>query len=171
MAIAGAQEFSVEIDATPPECFNAIMDFEQYPRWSAAIQEANVLERDARGMGRIVEFFIDMKFKRLRYVLDYAYEKPTTLTWHSVDGDIESVHGSYTFKKAANGRTVATCKQAITIGFWVPGPIRTLLERTALQQSVTEFKTEVERRQTTKRAGATQASSASKPKPASRKKG
>lgn len=145
MATAGAQEFSVEIDATPTECFAAIMEFEQYPRWSSAIQEANVLEQDERGMGRIVEFIIDMKFKRLRYVLDYAYKKPSTLTWHSVDGDIESVQGSYSFEKAADGRTLATCKQAITVGFWVPGPIRTLLERTALQQSVMEFKTEVER--------------------------
>ena len=145
MAIAGAQEFSVEIDATPIECFNAIMEFEQYPRWSSAVQQATVLERDTRGMGRIVEFFIDMKFKRLRYVLDYSYKKPSTLTWRSVDGDIQAVEGSYTFEKAGDGRTLATCRQAITIGFWVPGPIRTLLERTALQQSVMEFKTEVER--------------------------
>ena len=167
MTVAGAQELSVEIDASPLECFDAIMDFEQYPRWSAAIQSANVLEHDNRGMGRIVEFFIDMKFKRLRYVLDYSYKKPTTLTWHSVDGDIESVQGSYTFEKAGDGRTLATCKQAITIGFWVPGPIRTLLERTALQQSVLEFKTETERRQKGKRAQASPA----KAKPASRKKG
>lgn len=153
MAIAGAQEFSVEIDATPLECFNAIMEFDEYPRWSSAIQQATVLERDARGMGRIVEFFIDMKFKRLRYVLDYAYKKPGSLTWHSVDGDVQSVNGSYTFAKSDGGRTLATCKQAITIGFWVPGPIRSLLERTALQQSVMEFKTEVERRKTTAAKG------------------
>lgn len=160
MAIAGAQEFSVEIDATPAECFAAIMEFDAYPRWSSAIQTATVLEEDGRGMGKIVEFIIDMKFKRLRYVLDYAYKKPSSLTWHSVDGDVESVQGSYTFEKAKDGRTLATCKQAITIGFWVPGPIRTLLERTALQQSVIEFKTEVERRQ----------KSAGKAKPAGRKK-
>lgn len=145
MAVSGAQEFSVEIAATPQECFNAIMDFERYPQWSSAIKHATVIERDARGMGRIIEFGIDMKFKTLRYVLDYAYKKPTTLTWHSIDGDVESVEGAYTFEKAGSGHTLATCKQAITIGFWVPGPIRTLLERTALQQSVREFKAEVER--------------------------
>jgi ribosome-associated toxin RatA of RatAB toxin-antitoxin module len=160
MAIAGAQEFSVAVDATPLECFNAIMDFERYPRWSSAVVQATILERDARGLGRIVEFFIDMKLNRIRYVLDYSYKKPSSLTWRGVDGDIEGVEGAYTFEKAGGG-TLATCKQAITIGFWVPGPIRTLLERTALQQSVREFKAEVER--------LTQ--QAAKPKATNRKKG
>jgi ribosome-associated toxin RatA of RatAB toxin-antitoxin module len=154
MSVAGAQEFSVEISATPLECFNAILDFERYPQWSSAIQDVAVIERDAHGVGRIVEFRIDMKFKSIRYVLDYTYRKPTTLTWRSVDGDIEAIEGQYTFEKIGAGRTLVTCRQAITIGFWVPGPIRKLLERTALQQSVMEFKAEVERRQTAQPAKA-----------------
>ena len=144
------QEFSVEVEASQAECFKAILDFERYPEWSSAIQKVAVLERDAQGVGKVVEFRIDMKFKSIRYVLDYRYRKPSQLTWHSVDGDVESINGAYKFEKIDADRTNVTCRQAISIGFWVPGPVRKLLERTALRQSVMEFKADVEKR----RAGA-----------------
>jgi ribosome-associated toxin RatA of RatAB toxin-antitoxin module len=146
MSVAGEQEFSTEIAASPLECFKTVMDFERYPEWSSAIQRATVLERDKDGFGRLIEYRIDMKFKSIRYVLHYTYRKPTELTWRSTEGDVESIQGAYTFEKLDAKRTRATCRQAIALGFWVPGPVRKLLERTALQQSVLEFKTAVENR-------------------------
>jgi uncharacterized membrane protein len=143
---AETHEFSTEIEASPLDCFKAIVDFERYPQWSSAIEDVAVLERDADGIGRIVEFRINMRFKVIRYVLSYAYRKPTELTWRSVDGDVESIEGSYGFEKREGNRTYTTCRQAVSLGFWVPGPLRKLAERTALRQSVLEFKQEVERR-------------------------
>jgi uncharacterized membrane protein len=145
MSADAEQEFTTEVAASQSDCFDAIMEFEAYPRWSSAIQEATVLEADRAGYGRIVEFFIDMRFKRVRYVLEYSYEKPSRLTWRSVDGDIESVEGAYTFRKRGPQVTEVTCRQVIVLGFWVPGPLRRLAERTALKQSVLEFKEEAER--------------------------
>ena len=141
------QEFSVEIAASPLDCFTTILDFESYPRWSSPIEHVVVIERDPHGIGRIVEFSIDVRFKSIRYVLSYTYRKPSELIWHSVDGDVESIEGVYTFEKLAGNRTLTTCRQAVSLGFWVPGPVRKLMERTALRQSVIEFKEEVERRQ------------------------
>jgi ribosome-associated toxin RatA of RatAB toxin-antitoxin module len=146
MSLEGAQEFAVEVAATPQQCFAAITDFEAYPDWSTAVEHAAVLDRDRSGIGRVVEFRIDMRFKSVRYVLEYAYKKPNELTWHSVDGDIESIEGKYTFRKLGAKRSEAICRQQIVVGFWVPGPLRKLAERSALRQSVTEFKQEVERR-------------------------
>jgi hypothetical protein len=145
MAADAEQEFTTEIAASQAVCFDAILDFEAYPRWSSAVQEANVLETDRAGQGRIVEFFIDMRIKRVRYVLEYSYKKPTELTWRSVDGDVESVEGAYRFRKLGPQLTEASCRQVVSLGFWVPGPLRKLAERTALRQSVLEFKEEVER--------------------------
>jgi hypothetical protein len=82
----------------------------------------------------------------VRYVLEYEYRKPGELTWRSVDGDVASIEGSYHFVRRADKNTDATCQQAIDLGFWVPGPLRKLAERTALRQSVHELKEEVERR-------------------------
>jgi ribosome-associated toxin RatA of RatAB toxin-antitoxin module len=146
MGVEAAQQYSVQIAASPRACFETITDFDAYPRWSSAIERVAVLERDSKGVGRVVEFHIDMRFKSIRYVLEYAYEKPEELTWVSVDGDIESIEGAYHFSKLSPKVTEAACRQAVRIGFWVPGPLRRLAERSALQQSVDEFKVEVERR-------------------------
>jgi ribosome-associated toxin RatA of RatAB toxin-antitoxin module len=146
MGLDAAQEVAVEIAATPTECFATILDFERYPEWSSAIHQARVLERDRAGVGRIIEFHIDMKVRSVRYVLEYSYKKPRELRWHSVEGDVESIEGRYDFRKLGPDRTEATCRQEIALGFWVPGPIKKLAERTALRQSVEEFKAEVERR-------------------------
>jgi uncharacterized membrane protein len=146
MSVEGSQQFTLEINAPIGDCFEAILDFEAYPSWSSAVSHARILERDRSGVGRIVEFAIDMKIRSVRYELEYSYKKPTLLTWVSVGGDVEKIEGVYRFKKLGPERTEVTCEQSVRLGFWVPGPIRSLAERTALRQSVTEFKEEVERR-------------------------
>lgn len=137
----------MQIDAPQSACFAAILEFEHYPDWFSAIESAKILERDKAGVGRIVEFYIDMRIRRIRYVLEYAYKKPGELSWHSIDGDVESIEGRYTFKKLSPASTQAACRQEIRLGFWVPGPLRKIAERSALNQSVSEFKTAVEQRQ------------------------
>lgn len=141
-----AQSFTTEIAAPADLCYRAIADFETYPSWSSPITEIAVLDRHPDGMARRVEFFIDMKLKTVRYVLEYAWEPPHRLRWHFVDGDLEDIVGSYEFVPSGPGATTATCSQAVTLGFWIPAFIQRTFEHTALRQSVLEFKAEAERR-------------------------
>ncbi|MDX2165800.1 MAG: SRPBCC family protein [Deltaproteobacteria bacterium] len=145
MSLDAAQEVSVEIAATPAQCLEVLLDFERYPAWSSAVSKARILERDDDGVGRIVEFAVDAKVKTIRYVLEYRYKRPGSLTWKSIEGDVESIEGYYKLRKLGAERTEATCRQEITLGFWLPGPLRRLAERTALVQSVNEFRDAVER--------------------------
>ena len=147
MSLDAAQEVTVEIAAPQAECFTAILDFERYPDWSAAVAKTRILERDAAGIGRLVEFQIDAKVKTIRYVLEYKHKKPSQLTWQSIEGDVESIEGVYRFRKLGPSKTEATCRQEIKLGFWLPGPLRRLAERTALAQSVNEFRDYVEKLQ------------------------
>lgn len=144
MALRGAQEYTTEVAAPPRVCFETITDFERYPEWFSAIDHARVLARDRSGRGREVEFHVDLRLKRIRYVLAYEYEEPYRLAWTSVDGDIESIEGTYLFQPVDRTTTRATCRQAVAIGFWVPGPIRKIMEGTALRQSVLEFQAAAE---------------------------
>jgi ribosome-associated toxin RatA of RatAB toxin-antitoxin module len=144
MAVSGAQEFSTEVQASVPVCFATITDFDKYPQWFSSIEHADVLDRYGDGLGKVVEFRIDMRLKSIRYVLEYAYEEPAALSWRSIDGDIDAIEGTYRFEKLAAARSLVTCRQAVSIGFWVPGPIRKMLEAQALRQSVLEFKTAAE---------------------------
>ncbi|MEO8602373.1 MAG: SRPBCC family protein [bacterium] len=140
-----AQEVVVEIAASAAKCFEVLLDFERYPEWSSAVTAAHIVERDAHGVGRIVEFRIDARVKTIRYVLEYAYRKASQLTWKSVEGDVQSIEGAYRLRKLGADQTEAACRQEIELGFWLPGPLRKIAERTALKQSVSEFKDEVER--------------------------
>jgi len=146
MSLEEAQKFSTEVAASVRDCFATITDFDSYPSWSSAVQEISVLERHRDGLARLVEFHVDMTIKTVRYILEYDYEGSQALRWQSVDGDLELIQGAYTFEKLKAKQTMATCQQAVAIGFWVPGPILRMMERTALQQSVLEFKREAEAR-------------------------
>jgi len=149
MGASGEQEFSTEIAASVQQCFATITDFERYPDWFSSIQHAAILDRHSDGLARKVEFRIDMTLKTIRYVLEYTYDKPSRLSWRSIDGDVDSIAGNYLFEKLNAKRTRVTCRQAVSVGFWVPGPIRKLLEQTALKQSVLDFKAAAEAAQTT----------------------
>ena len=144
MSVSGEQEFSTEIAASVEQCFATITDFEKYPEWFSAIEKSRVLQRYPDGLAKRIEFHLDLKLRTIRYVLEYCYDKPTHLTWQAVDGDIAAVEGDYRFEKLGPRSSRATCRQAVSLGFWVPGPIRKLIERQALQQSVLEFKAATE---------------------------
>ncbi len=140
------QSFSAEVAADVEDCVAVLLDFERYPEWSAPITGARILEYDATGRGQDVEFELDMKIRTVRYVLRYAYELPGRATWQLVEGDVTAVSGAYEFEPLPAGRCRATCRQAVDLGFWIPGPLRRILERQALRDSVLEFAAEAARR-------------------------
>lgn len=140
------QSFTTEIDTSIDDCCAVLLDFDRYPQWSGPTTAARILERDADGRARRVEMTLDMKIRNVRYVLEYTYELPERARWRLVEGDVAGIEGSYTFERIDDTRTRATCRQAVDLGFWVPGPLRRLIERQALRDSVLEFKGEAERR-------------------------
>jgi ribosome-associated toxin RatA of RatAB toxin-antitoxin module len=145
MSTPAEQTFTTEVEASVQQCFATITNFEQYPGWFSTVENTKVLERYPNGLAKRVALRVDMKLKTIGYVLEYEYDKPARLTWNEVEGDLESIVGSYEFEKLAPKRSRVTCRQAVAIGFWVPGPIRVLIERQALKQSVLEFKAAAEK--------------------------
>lgn len=138
------QSFATEIEAPPEACYAAIVDFPSYPSWSSVITSAEVVDRHPGGLARRVAFELDMTIRTVRYTLEYAHEPPRRMTWKLVEGDVAGVEGAYTFEPAGAGRTRTTCEQAVSLGFWIPGPIRRIAEQKALRDSVLEFKEWVE---------------------------
>lgn len=141
-----SQTYSTTVAGSVDDCFSVLIDFPDYVRWSSPITTCRVLEQYPDGLPKRVEFGLDMTIKTIRYVLEYAYDRPSGATWHLVDGDLKDVEGSYRFAPAADGTTTATCTQAIDLGFWVPGFIRSTFEKKALHDSVEEFRRAVEQR-------------------------
>jgi len=145
MSAPAEQEFTTEVAASVELCFATITDFKRYPEWFSSVESTKVVARYPDGLAKRVALRVNMKLKTIGYVLEYAYGQPTRLTWNAVAGDLESIEGSYVFEKLGPKRTRVTCRQAVAIGFWVPGPLRALIEHQALKQSVLEFKAAAEK--------------------------
>ena len=137
-------EQSLRIDASPEACFEAIVDYDSFPRWQRAVISAEVVDRHEDGLGRRVEFEVDAKVRRVRYRLHYHYDRPRRVWWDFVDGDgVEHVEGEFTFEPG-DGGTLATYRLGIDAGVPVPGLIARRLNNGVMRRSVEDLKRRVE---------------------------
>jgi ribosome-associated toxin RatA of RatAB toxin-antitoxin module len=138
-------ERSAEIDATPEDCFHALLDYDSFPDWQRAVKSVEVLDRDEQGRGRDVEFRIDAKVKQVRYVLRYSYEPPHRIAWDYVEGDVKDVSGEFLLEHAGEGRALATYRIALDAGVWMPGPIKKVLTDQVMKGAVDDLARRVTR--------------------------
>jgi hypothetical protein len=139
------ESYSTRVGATVHTCFSVLTEFETYPVWSSPVRECTVLTRHADGLPHHVSFVLDTPIKTIRYTLAYTWDPPHGGEWELVEGDVAGVEGSYEFVPGRAGCT-ATCTQAIDLGFWVPGFLRSVFEKKALHDSVEEFRAAAENR-------------------------
>ncbi len=138
------QSHTEVVQAPIDVCFDTVVDFVRYPEWFGPISTAVVVKADPSKGLWTVKYGLDMVIKTVRYTLSYRGKRPGELAWSLVDGDVRAVEGTYDFVELEPGVTEATCRQAVDIGFWIPGPIRRTFEKTAVADSVREFKAAAE---------------------------
>jgi len=137
----------IEVVEAPIEvCFETIVDFAQYPQWFSGISTAEILDADPAAGTWTVRYGLDMVLKTISYTLSYQSRRPEELTWKLVEGDVRDVEGIYVFTALEPDLTEAECRQAVDVGFWIPGPLRRTFERSAVADSVREFKAAAEER-------------------------
>lgn len=140
-------EHSLEIDAPPAACFDALVDYESFPEWQAAVEEIEVLDRHVDGLGRDVRVRVDAKLRTVAYTLRYSYERPEWIGWDYVEGDVEHVEGEFRLAPIDGGhRTLATYLLGIDPGFPAPALVVRRLNGVVMKRSVEDLKREVERR-------------------------
>lgn len=137
-------EHSMVIEASPQACFDAIVDYDSFPDWQAAVKDVEVLSRDDEGRGREVRFTIDAKVRTVNYTLRYSYEPPHSITWDFVEGDVKDVDGEFVFEDRRDGTTLATYSLALDPGVWLPGPVSKVLTDQVMKRSVEDLKRRVE---------------------------
>jgi len=139
-------EQSIEIEAPRETCFEAITDYETFPRWQDAVLETEVLDRHPGGLGRRVRLVVDAKARTVHYTLRYHYERPRRIWWDFLEGEpIRAVEGEYRFEER-DGFTAATYRLGVDPGVPVPGFLARRLNKQVMRRSVTELKREAERR-------------------------
>jgi ribosome-associated toxin RatA of RatAB toxin-antitoxin module len=137
---------TLDVDASPQECFDALTDYERLPEWQGAVKSIRVLERDAEGRGTVVEYEIDAKVKTVRYRLRQVYEPPHRLASEYLGGDFRDFSGEWRFKPRAPGGTRAELDLKIDPGRFVPGPIRSAISDAVMRRALRDLKTHVEGR-------------------------
>jgi len=127
-------------------CFETLVDFERYPQWFRMIRSARMESADPEAGTWTVAFELDAIVKTIHYTLAYHSERPHRLSWKMVAGDLQDIQGVYELIALEDDLTEATCTQGLELGMWVPGPIRRTFEKSALADSVREFKAAAEER-------------------------
>jgi uncharacterized membrane protein len=142
--MAKRAEHSAEIEAARENCFAALLEYETFPEWQRAVKSVEVLSRDGEGRGHNVEFVIDAKVKRVRYVLAYSYEPPGWVGWEYVEGDVKDVSGEFVLEQVDDGVTRATYRLTLDAGVWLPGPVQKVLRDQVMKGAVEDLKRYVE---------------------------
>lgn len=124
-AMADAATKTITIAAPPEQCYEIVADFERYPEWVNDIAAAEVVERDAEGRPRDVEYTVSALGRKAHYTLRYDYAKaPVALRWELVEGDImKAIDGAYQFAPSAelDGGTDVTYDLSIDLIVPMPG--------------------------------------------------
>ena len=136
---------SVEIDALPQACFDALTDFERLPEWQGAVRDAQILERDAQGRATVVEYEVDARFKRVRYRLRQIYDEPHRLASEYLGGDFRDFTGEWRFVPIGDGRTRVELELRIDPGRFVPGVMRKAISDAVMRRALRDLKVHVER--------------------------
>ncbi len=128
------------IDAPPQACFDALTDFDALPSWQGAVKAARVLERDEAGRGRVIEFEVDARVKRVTYRLRQVYEEPVRIGSEYLGGDFRDFAGEWRFVALDGGRTRAELDLRIDPGRFVPGPVRAAIADAVMRRSLADLK-------------------------------
>lgn len=135
---------SIDIDASPEQVYDLIVDFDAYPSFVPDQSAVRVLERD--GDRWRVEFELSV-VKKLRYVLDLVGERGRSVRWSLVSGDMmASNEGGWTLEPLEGGGTRATYHIDVELRGFVPRSVARLLIERTLPANVRAFKREAERR-------------------------
>jgi ribosome-associated toxin RatA of RatAB toxin-antitoxin module len=130
---------AVEVQATPQACFDAMTAYERLPEWQGAVRRVEVHERDERGRGRIVEYEVDARVKRVRYCLRQIYDEPHRIASEYLGGDFRDFAGEWRFIALDERRTRAVLDLRIDPGRFVPGPIRKAIADAVMRRALSDL--------------------------------
>lgn len=135
---------SIEIDATPAECFRVAADVAAYPEWATGVRSTEVLTADSQGRPQRAAFVIDGMVKEIAYTLNYTYDEPTTISWTAEPGDdLKQMEGSYSFTQLEDGRTQVVYALRAEPAFTIPGFLRRQVEKQIVGTALRGLKTRV----------------------------
>lgn len=133
---------SIEIKATPKQCYAVITDYKNYPEF---LKELDAIEvKSKKGNTAEVTYQINL-IKKIRYTLKMTGKPHERVEWSFVEGDVmKDNHGYWEFEEIKKGVTRATYHVDITFGLFVPSLITKKLIGSNLPSMLKAYKERIE---------------------------
>jgi ribosome-associated toxin RatA of RatAB toxin-antitoxin module len=82
------------VNASKEKIWNCLLNYKKFPEIFETANNFKILKNDKHGAQ--IEYWIDVKFKKYKYVIYREYADPFHLiTWKKIKGDLERVEGSW----------------------------------------------------------------------------
>jgi ribosome-associated toxin RatA of RatAB toxin-antitoxin module len=146
--VAEAQHRQI-VDVPLKKLYQAILDFEQYPRFATGVKQAQVLEKS--NQATVVQMQVEM-MKKIEYSIsvqsEYSDEK-AKVWWNLKEGDFfQKNDGLWELSSVGPEKTQVTYKLDLEFSVNVPSFILKGLIKTSLPKAVEDFTAEAKRRET-----------------------
>jgi Polyketide cyclase / dehydrase and lipid transport len=139
---------STEIDAPLDHVWAVVEDVLSAPEWQNGLISMEALDTDADGRPTLVEVENDIKVRRVKSEVRFAYDGPHRLSWQQEKGDLKSVVGSWELEAVGEGRTRATYNlegdPGRVIGMLIRGPVEGAIRGVLVNGRPGELKSRVE---------------------------
>jgi ribosome-associated toxin RatA of RatAB toxin-antitoxin module len=121
---------SAEVDAPIERCWALVEDVAIAPEWQGGLERMDVVERDGEGRLLIADALSDAKLRKVKTRVQFNYAGPTRLSWTMIEGELDSLEGSWALEDLGGGRTRVTYTLAVDPGS-IPRLVRGPIEAAA----------------------------------------
>jgi carbon monoxide dehydrogenase subunit G len=137
-----------EIEAPLGQVWELVADVERAPDWQGGLDSVRAFEHDDEGRATLCETETDAKVRKIKTVVRFSYEPPTTLRWTQEKGDLKAVVGSWELEDLGGDRTRATYRVEAdlgrVLGMVVRGPLVDVLRHVLAGARAGELKKAIE---------------------------
>lgn len=144
--MADISSHSTQIQAPIEQVREILFNLEGYPSWSSAIKTVEVLERDSSSRPTKLTLKVEAGVLKDRPTLVYDWSKaPNEISFSLEEADLMTqMDGKYEIKDNGDDSVTVTYSLTTALSMSVPDLMRRKVEKTTIEQSLSELKQKLE---------------------------
>lgn len=144
--MADISSHSTQIQAPIEQVREILFNLEGYPSWSSAIKTVEVLERDSSSRPTKLRLKVEAGVLKDRPTLVYDWSKaPDEISFSLEEADLMTqMDGKYEIKDNGDDSVTVTYSLTTALSMPVPDLMRRKVEKTTIEQSLSELKQKLE---------------------------
>ena len=144
--MADISSHSTQIQAPIEQVREILFNLEGYPSWSSAIKTVEVLERDSSSRPTKLKLKVEAGVLKDRPTLVYDWSKaPNEISFSLEEADLMTqMDGKYEIKDNGDDSVTVTYSLTTSLSMPVPDLMRRKVEKTTIEQSLSELKQKLE---------------------------